>query len=130
MPEDNKFIELSVARKNIKKAYRIAFAVGIPYLIFVLLTDIRIPCVFNVITNLQCPGCGITRMFVSLSKFKFYDAFIFNPFAFFFVPLLVLWTVFVYVGKPQIFRNRYFINVSAYILAFLAFVFGILRNIQ
>ena len=33
-----------------------------------------IPCVFNLITGYYCPGCGITRMFISIYKLDFYQA--------------------------------------------------------
>lgn len=43
-------------------------AVGAAYALFVALTGWRIPCLFYVTTELYCPGCGITRMFMALLR--------------------------------------------------------------
>lgn len=37
-----------------------------------------IPCLFNIITGLQCPGCGISRMFISLLEGDFISAWHYN----------------------------------------------------
>ena len=39
-----------------------------------------IPCLFHRLTGIECPGCGMTRAFVSLSHFQFYTSFTNNPF--------------------------------------------------
>ena len=57
----------SRASKLVKKLAA-ALAVGLIYLIFVRITGRRIPCVFYELSGKYCPGCGITRMFVALSR--------------------------------------------------------------
>ena len=57
----------SRASKLVKKLAA-ALAVGLIYLIFVRVTGRRIPCVFYELSGKYCPGCGITRMFVALSR--------------------------------------------------------------
>ena len=46
-----------------------------------------IPCLFHLITDISCPGCGMTRACVSLAQGKFTAAWHYHPFAFFLVPL-------------------------------------------
>ena len=46
-----------------------------------------VPCLFHLITDISCPGCGITRACVSLAQGKFVAAWGYHPFVFFVVPL-------------------------------------------
>ena len=38
-------------------------------------------CIFKRLTGYKCPGCGMTRAFISLGRFQFTDAFQYNIFA-------------------------------------------------
>ena len=80
-------------------------------------------CPFYLLTGLYCPGCGITRMFLSLFQFRFYQAFRYNPFVF-----LCLVGYLVYKLIPYKIPVKYkplFINS----LLIFTILFGILRNI-
>lgn len=33
--------------------------------------DITIPCIFNFLFDVNCPGCGMTRSFIELLKLNF-----------------------------------------------------------
>ena len=58
-------------KRRLKKLLVMAGAVlgiGIGYMLFVQLTGWGIPCVFHLMTGLQCPGCGISRMFMALAR--------------------------------------------------------------
>ncbi|MDE0185861.1 MAG: DUF2752 domain-containing protein [Candidatus Poribacteria bacterium] len=46
-----------------------------------------IPCLFRVITDMSCPGCGMTRACVSLAQGNITAAWHFHPFVYFIVPL-------------------------------------------
>ena len=61
------------------KLLAIILLIGFAYLAFVLITGWRIPCLFKVATGFDCPGCGITRMCVSIAKLDFVAAFRYNP---------------------------------------------------
>jgi hypothetical protein len=53
-----------------------------------------IPCPFKMLTGLPCPGCGLTHAFCSISHGNFAQAWLDNPFGFFFYALaiaLLLW---------------------------------------
>ena len=45
-----------------------ALGIGFGYMLFAQLAGWGIPCVFHMITGLQCPGCGISRMFMALAR--------------------------------------------------------------
>ena len=110
--------------------YGIIFCIALAYLIFVLCTGLRIPCVFYVITGLKCVGCGITRLFVSIARFDFISAFKYNPFIFITGPFLLAYLVFseikyIKTGNRQMGKWEIFIWAE---LA-LALVYSVLRNV-
>ena len=41
---------------------------GIACLIWLRMGGPSVPCVFHELTGLQCPGCGVTRMILALSR--------------------------------------------------------------
>lgn len=48
-----------------------------------------IPCPFRLVTDLECPGCGMTRSCLALAQGEFVSAWNFHPFSFFLVALAV-----------------------------------------
>ena len=48
-----------------------------------------IPCPFRLVTDLECPGCGMTRSCLSLVQGELVSAWNFHPFSFFLVALAV-----------------------------------------
>lgn len=61
-------------------------------------------CLFRRVTELPCPGCGLTRSFCAISHGDFAGAWAFHPFGFAFYALavtLVLWPV-VALWKPEL----------------------------
>lgn len=110
---------------NMKKIIRIIiifllciFIAGIIYLK-------KVPCIFHKLTNLYCPGCGITRMIEALINLNVYQAIRYNPLVFI---LLILGVIYIIVC---IFKKS-FIKISANKLVMLVgviFLFWILRNI-
>ncbi len=97
--------------------------VVIYYFLFTQL-NFRIPCLFHTLTGFYCPGCGITRMFVSLLKLDFYQAFRYNPLVFI---LLILYGLYRVVNLKW---HIYITNKLIYFLLFIVIVYGILRNIE
>jgi hypothetical protein len=59
-------------------------------------------CLFHNVTHLPCPGCGMTRAFVSLGQLHIIQALSYNPFC---IPLLILMLLF--VCTPQIPRRTW-----------------------
>ena len=116
-------------RKKILKIYASILAIGIPYYIFVSLTNLGIPCPIYELTGLLCGGCGASRMFMAMLKFEFAEAFGYNMALF---PLFFIWNaiaLFLFIGKPAFFRNKKFLSFLFYISVAALFIFMILRNI-
>ena len=70
---------LTPMRKRLLRIYGWCLALGTVYLVWLLLTGIRIPCPFYELTGLPCPGCGTTRMFLALFRLDLPAAFAYNP---------------------------------------------------
>ena len=90
-----------------------------------------IPCMFHVITGWQCPGCGATRMLLSLLHLDWKGAFHYNPALMILLPALALWAI-PSLWKYLLEGTWHTSKIQNYILwgmttAFL--LFGILRNI-
>ena len=97
-------------------------------IIFLFLNKVfnfTIPCLFHEITNLYCPGCGITRMFLALFKLDFYQAFRYNPLVFILLILSIVYFFVKKIGK----LNFKFPNYIYYYLLVIVIIYGILRNI-
>lgn len=98
------------------------------YAVLIISFDIGIPCVFYEITGLYCPGCGITRLCLSLFEGDIYQAFRYNPIIF--INLSILFILFVL----NIFfkKNKNIKKITDVIIIFLAtitIIFGVIRNI-
>lgn len=103
----------------------------IAYLLIGDYFHIYIFCPIKKITGFYCPGCGVTRMCLSILKGNFYQAFRYNPLIFLLLPFFILYyldyLVRLYKGKKPIFQHLepgiwYFL-----IIVFL--IYGVLRNI-
>lgn len=112
---------------NIKKtSIYITLLFAITYLC--IKYNIYIPCIFHKITGLYCPGCGITRMIISLLKMNFCQAFRYNPLAFILLPLFICYYIIKYIfylkNKQLIINNKVW-----YTILMIVILFGIIRNI-
>ncbi len=82
-----------------------------------------LPCIFNKITGLYCPGCGMTRAVNSCFKFKFYNALRFNALIFI-MPIGLGLYYFAIRSKRQGIAK-----ILLTIMIIIAVGYGILRNI-
>ena len=92
--------------------------------------SISIPCFFYQITGWQCPGCGVSRMFLHIIQGDFSSAFFDNPVIFCLLPVFAsisfLMTRRYLCGLPL--TNR-IMDIGLSIIIIILLIFGILRNI-
>ena len=90
------------------------------------------PCLILRFTGLYCPGCGGQRMVFSLLHGDFPAALQRNPCLFFFLPLLLLYSIIEAVryvrGKGPLYKRKA-VQVSGAVIAALALLFMLLRNL-
>ena len=60
-------------------------------------------CPFHVITGMACPGCGMTRAFLTLGQLKLQQAIALNPFS---LPLFSVMILYLCLGKMNGVRPR------------------------
>ena len=117
--------------KNKQYKLLLFFGLLVMYYIFAL-NNITIPCLFNKITNLYCPGCGVTRMLLSISKLNFYQAFRYNQLVFIFLPFILLLLIDFLLKWLKNQNNYIYLRINNkvwVVLLIIVLVFGILRNI-
>ena len=104
---------------------------GILYYFLNKYTDFAIPCVFHLVTRLQCPGCGITRMLFSLLRLDFANAFYYNPAIMISLPLLIVLATAILIEyiKNGKMLNKKWSNICFYFLIAYFIIFAILRNL-
>lgn len=74
--------------RKVIRALSLIVLSGMGYLIVWTKLHISIPCIFYEITGFYCPGCGVSRMCLFLSRAEFYKAFWSNPLVFVLTPVL------------------------------------------
>ena len=72
---------------KIKNLSEKLITLGIVAAIVVIMYLLEIRCFFNLLFGITCPGCGITRAYISLLRLDFAAAFEYNP-MFWSVPIL------------------------------------------
>ena len=105
-------------------------AAGALYALIVTQTQQGLPCVFNIITGLQCPGCGVSRMCLALLRLDFQTAFRENAAILCLLPLMVATAarlIYVYIRYGRV-RDKY-ANIAIYFMIAVLLVFCVVRNI-
>ncbi len=106
-------------------------AAGVGYYILMSLTGRGIPCLFRRVTGLKCPGCGVSRMIMSLLRLDFAAAFEYNAVLLcLMLPLLSVTILFliryVRTGNRALTRGE---NALLRVLAAVLIVWGVVRNL-
>ena len=117
-------------RKKVIRIALVSLGTGALYALFVELTGLGIPCFFNLVTKLRCPGCGVSRMFMSIFHFDFSSAFHYNQAIFCMLPLMAVVAVryaYVYIKYDKIYDRA--ADAATIFMIVSLIVFGILRNI-
>ena len=105
--------------------------VGCAYAFLNVNLDFSIPCIFKLITGLECPGCGVTRMCISLLKLDFKSAFQYNPVIFCMLPIGAVMFIngirrYILCGVNKISKAE---NNLMILMIIVLVIYGIIRNI-
>lgn len=87
-------------------------------------------CPFHYIFNIECPGCGGSRMLISMLEFDFYQAFRWNPFMFVTLPIITIIVIIEamkYIKSGKI-STSFNIIMAVYVIAII--IYGVARNIS
>ena len=117
-------------RNKVIRIALILLGIGALYAVFVKITGLGIPCPFHLVTGLKCPGCGVSRMCMSLVRLDFASAFKHNAAILCLLPLMAAVLaryVYLYIRRGNT-RDK-FINVSVWSMIAVLLVFGVVRNI-
>lgn len=104
---------------------------GCAYALFCRLTGFGIPCVFHRITGWQCPGCGVSRMCLSLLHGDLRAAWHYNAAILCLLPVfaLIFGNIAVRYVRSGKARPDPWANVLLWLCAAALLVFGVLRNV-
>ena len=109
----------------------ILLSIFIGYYLLNKYTGIYIPCLFKEITNLDCPGCGITRCLFSLLKLNIKDAYNYNQLVtILIIPFIVTYIYYNYcyiLNRENKLKN--IINKISIYLLVVIILFGVYRNL-
>lgn len=104
---------------------------GCAYYVWVSLTGLGIPCLFHLVTGLKCPGCGVTRMLMSILRLDLSAAFSYNAVLLCLLPPLLslaLFPLIRYVRTGSRFMTRAE-NALIYAAAAVLIIWGVVRNL-
>lgn len=123
-----------IQKKRLKKTLKevaVVILAGFLYYLFVRIRGKGFPCIFNELTGWLCPGCGASRMCMSLIRFDFASAFHYNPALLFILPILftVLAVQKIRYIRTGDYRARLWENIVFAILGVLLVAFSVYRNI-
>lgn len=115
-------------KKNNYIIYLIIFIFGILTVTHV----ISIPCPIHYFTNLYCPGCGVSRMILSLLKLDIYQAFRYNQLLFLLFPFFIFFFINDIYSKLKKKESLYkkVPEVIWYVLIIILIIYAIIRNIN
>ena len=86
-------------------------------------------CLFKNLFDIECAGCGGTRMFMSLLKLDFYQAFRYNPYVFLLLIVGILYG-FYFIIMKVLKKKVYVPNIKwLYVLLVMTFLFMLFRNL-
>ena len=125
-------MKTKINKEKLKKSKIIIFItllLSITYLYLNKRFSFYIPCLFHKITHLYCPGCGLTRMIISILKLNFYQAFRYNPLLFIMLPFIIIYEIIYYINWIQD-KNFTISKKIWYILLIITIIYTILRNLN
>lgn len=103
---------------------------GFIYLIIFLAFGRGIPCLFNRLTGLKCPGCGMTRAIAQLCKGHIHNALEYNALCISVLPITCLYMLYRAVRYVNGDEDGFYIWEYILLIILLAVTigYGIIRN--
>lgn len=121
-------------KKRLLKHLKLIFVIailGISYVTFIKTTGLSIPCQFKILTGLECPGCGTTRVCLSLLSLNVKTAFSINPIlTISIIPLIVTYIDYLYndIIHDTGFKNWHTGLIVCVMISLI--IFAIYKNIK
>ena len=111
-----------------KHLTKIVWILGFINIAFVII--FKPDCPWKKYFNIDCAGCGATRMFEALFKLDIYQAFRFNPLLFIILIIFIIYGIYILISK--LFRKKYYVIKERdwLILLIIVIIYMILRNIE
>lgn len=118
-------------RNKVLRAFAVVVSAGVLYGLITGWLGFGIPCPVHYFTGFKCPGCGVSRMFISLMKLDFKSAFEANRLLLLTLPVIVIllsvyFVRYVRTGSKRISKTESLIYI---VLIVLFLVYGIVRNL-
>jgi len=108
----------------------ILLGIGALYALFVHITGLAVPCPIRLVTGLECPGCGVSRMMMSIFRLDLRAAFHYNMAIFCLLPLMAATFaryVYVYIRYGRM-KDK-LADISVWFMIAVLLLFGVMRNI-
>lgn len=115
-------------QKQILLIFVVIFFTGFLYYIIGKTTGFFLPCLFFKLTNMYCPGCGVTRMFNALISGDILLALHQNAAVFFILIIWIIYAVLSFINKPRCLRNEIVPFILLFVCIGLMIIFGFIRN--
>ncbi len=113
------------------KKLGILLIIGVLYAIWCNITGLGIPCIFNLLFKIKCPGCGMTHAAVAMTHLDIAGAFAYNKLSVTVLPLLIVILLIQEIRYIRTGSRK--INIPEIVLLTLMFAvtiaYGILRNL-
>lgn len=103
--------------------------IGACYYLLIRYTGFGIPCLFYSVTNLKCPGCGITRMILECTQLHWKIAARENYFLFYTSPLLAGFCIYEFFIEKKNKAHAKIVNYLVIGYLILLLIWMIVRNV-
>lgn len=117
-------------RRNVLQKALLLLVIGGLYAGFVHVTGWGIPCPIHLVTGLQCPGCGITRMSMALIHGDLHAAFEANAAVLCLLPLMAVTAaqlIWLHIYRRKV--SSVPTDIITWFMIAVLLVFGVVRNL-
>ena len=122
---------MEARRKKVIRNALILLGIGALYAVFVRVFGGGLPCVFNLVTGLLCPGCGVTRMCLCLLRFDLAGAFRANAVLLCLLPVMAATAArlaYLYVRRGT--AHDRLSQAAIWAMIVILLVWGVVRNVM